>query len=100
MNVAFGEPKIAVDTHVFRVANRTKYATGKTPEQVQIKMERYTPLEYRVMLITGLFFSAATSAKPELPNAGAVRLKTSANIKKSFLKNQRRKKVKQMKPGT
>ena len=29
MNVAFGEPKIAVDTHVFRVANRTKYATGK-----------------------------------------------------------------------
>lgn len=48
MNVAFGHPLIAVDTHVFRVANRTGYAKGKTPEEVQEKMERYTPIEYRV----------------------------------------------------
>ena len=47
MNVAFEKPKIAVDTHVFRVANRTGYAKGKTPEIVQKKMERYTPLPYR-----------------------------------------------------
>ena len=47
MNVAFEKPTIAVDTHVFRVANRTGYAKGKTPEIVQKKMERYTPLPYR-----------------------------------------------------
>lgn len=49
MNVAFEKPKIAVDTHVFRVANRTGYAKGKTPEIVQKKMERYTPLPYRAV---------------------------------------------------
>ena len=48
MNVAFGHPYIAVDTHVFRVANRTGYAKGKTPEEVQTKMEKYTPMDYRV----------------------------------------------------
>lgn len=48
MNVAFNKPTIAVDTHVFRVANRTGYARGKTPEEVQKKMERYTPLPFRV----------------------------------------------------
>lgn len=47
MNVAFGHPLIAVDTHVFRVANRTGYAKGKTPEEIQKKMEKYTPIEYR-----------------------------------------------------
>ena len=36
-----------INTHVFRVANRTGYAKGKTPEIVQKKMERYTPLPYR-----------------------------------------------------
>ena len=46
-SVAFGQDAIAVDTHVFRVANRTGYAKGKTPEIVQKKMERYTPLPYR-----------------------------------------------------
>lgn len=48
MNVAFGHPFIAVDTHVFRVANRTGYAKGKTPEEIQKKMESCTPLEYRL----------------------------------------------------
>ncbi|MCD8340147.1 MAG: endonuclease III [Burkholderiales bacterium] len=47
MNVAFDAPFIGVDTHVFRVANRTGYAPGKTPLQVQIKMEKYTPAQYK-----------------------------------------------------
>jgi endonuclease-3 len=46
MNVAFQAPLVAVDTHVFRVANRTGYAKGTTPEEVQEKMERYTAAEY------------------------------------------------------
>ncbi len=43
LNVAFGEPTIAVDTHIFRVANRTGLATGKTPLAVELKLEKATP---------------------------------------------------------
>ena len=43
LNVAFGEPTIAVDTHIFRVANRTGLAKGKTPLEVELKLEKATP---------------------------------------------------------
>jgi endonuclease-3 len=43
LNVAFGEPTIAVDTHIFRVSNRTGLAPGKNPLQVELKLERSTP---------------------------------------------------------
>jgi endonuclease-3 len=43
LNVAFGEPTIAVDTHIFRVANRTGLAKGKTPLEVELKLEKVTP---------------------------------------------------------
>lgn len=43
LNVAFGQPTIAVDTHIFRVANRTGLAPGKNPLEVEIKLERNTP---------------------------------------------------------
>ena len=46
LNVAFGEPTIAVDTHIFRVANRTGIAPGKTPFEVETGLERLTPAEY------------------------------------------------------
>lgn len=47
LNTAFGQPTIAVDTHIFRVANRTGIARGKTPRQVEERLERYTPMEFR-----------------------------------------------------
>lgn len=47
MNVAFGEETIAVDTHIFRIANRTGLAPGKTPRAVEDKLERVTPKPYR-----------------------------------------------------
>ena len=47
MNEAFGEPTIAVDTHVFRVSNRTGLAPGKTPEEVERKLERTVPDRWR-----------------------------------------------------
>jgi endonuclease-3 len=47
LNVAFGEPTIAVDTHIFRVANRTGLAPGKDPEAVEEKLVRFTPEEFR-----------------------------------------------------
>jgi endonuclease-3 len=43
LNVAFGEPTIAIDTHIFRVANRTGLAKGKTPLKVELKLEKVTP---------------------------------------------------------
>ena len=43
LNTAFGEPTIAVDTHIFRVCNRTRIAPGKTPRQVEDKLLRWVP---------------------------------------------------------
>jgi endonuclease-3 len=48
LNVAFGEPTMAVDTHVFRVANRTGLAPGKTPLEVEQGLLRRIPQRYRV----------------------------------------------------
>lgn len=46
LNVAFHQPTIAVDTHIFRVANRTGLAPGKTPEEVERKLLKFTPAEF------------------------------------------------------
>ncbi len=46
LNVAFGEPTIAVDTHIFRVANRTGLAPGKNPLQVELALERISEPEF------------------------------------------------------
>jgi len=47
LNVAYGETTIAVDTHIFRVANRTRLAPGRTPLEVERKLLRHTPAAYR-----------------------------------------------------
>ena len=47
LNTAFGHPTIAVDTHIFRLGNRTGLATGKTVEEVEKKLLRVTPEEFR-----------------------------------------------------
>jgi endonuclease-3 len=46
LNMAFGEPTMAVDTHVFRVGNRTGLAPGKTPLEVELELERVIPSEF------------------------------------------------------
>ena len=48
LNVAFGEPTQAVDTHVFRVSNRTGLGPGKTPAAVEAQLEKRVPPAYRV----------------------------------------------------
>ena len=47
LNTAFGEPTIAVDTHIFRVSNRTGIAKGKTPLEVEKRLVRLTPDEFK-----------------------------------------------------
>ena len=46
LNVAFGEPTMAVDTHIFRLGNRTGLAPGKTPLEVELKLLKRIPREY------------------------------------------------------
>ena len=70
LNVAFGEPTIAVDTHIFRVANRTGLAPGKNPLQVEIGLERRTPREYKTyahhwLILHGRYVCKAR--KPDCP---------------------------------
>jgi len=48
LNIAFGEPTIAVDTHIFRVGNRTGLAVGKTPLDVEMKLMEVVPERYRL----------------------------------------------------
>jgi endonuclease-3 len=46
LNTAFGQPTIAVDTHIFRVSNRTRIAPGKTVLEVEKKLTRFTPKQF------------------------------------------------------
>ena len=48
LNVAFGQPTIAVDTHIFRVANRTGLAPGKDPDEVERKLVKFVPDEFKL----------------------------------------------------
>ena len=47
LNTAFGQPTIAVDTHIFRVSNRTRLAPGDTVDEVETRLEKFTPDEFR-----------------------------------------------------
>lgn len=47
LNIAFGQETMAVDTHIFRVGNRTGLAPGKTPDQVEAMLEKIVPAPYR-----------------------------------------------------
>ncbi|MGH6869990.1 MAG: endonuclease III [Rhizomicrobium sp.] len=48
LNVAFGQPTIAVDTHIFRVSNRTGLAPGKTPLEVELALEKIVPNKFKL----------------------------------------------------
>ena len=71
LNTAFGEPTIAVDTHIFRVANRTGLAPGKTVREVEDRLARLTPAEFRKdahhwLILHGRYVCKAR--KPDCPS--------------------------------
>ena len=68
LNVAFGEPTIAVDTHIFRVANRTGLARGKTPLQVELKLEKVVPEAFRQHAHHWLILHGRYVCKARKPN--------------------------------
>ena len=70
-NIAFGEPTIAVDTHIFRVGNRTSLAPGKTPLEVEKKLLRVVPTHYKLhahhwLILLGRYTCKAR--KPDCPS--------------------------------
>jgi endonuclease-3 len=67
MNCAFGEETFAVDTHVFRVSNRTGLARGKTPEQVEARLERVVPQPFRRHAHHWLILHGRYTCKARLP---------------------------------
>ncbi len=67
MNVAYGEATIAVDTHIFRVGNRTGLAPGKTPLQVELKLLKRVPEEYRLHAHHWLILHGRYTCKARTP---------------------------------
>jgi len=70
LNTAFGEPTMAVDTHIFRVANRTRIAEGKTPLAVEQQLLRHVPKNYLMnahhwLILHGRY--VCTARKPHCP---------------------------------
>jgi endonuclease-3 len=71
LNVAFGEPTIAVDTHVFRVGNRTGLAPGKTVREVEEALLRITPRKHRQHAHHHLILHGRYVCKARKPECGA-----------------------------
>jgi endonuclease-3 len=67
LNTAFGEETFAVDTHVFRVCNRTSLARGKTPEEVETKLEKVVPQPFRRDAHHWLILHGRYTCKARLP---------------------------------
>lgn len=70
LNIAFGEPTIAVDTHIFRLGNRTGLAPGKTVLAVEQKLEKVVPAKYKLhahhwLILHGRYICKAR--KPDCP---------------------------------
>ena len=84
LNVAFGEPTMAVDTHIFRMGNRTGLAPGKNPLQVELKLLERVPAEYLVdahhwLILHGRYVCTARS-----PNCGDCSVAAYCDFKKSL----------------
>ncbi|WP_431066218.1 endonuclease III [Methylotuvimicrobium sp.] len=71
LNTAFGHPTIAVDTHIFRVANRTRIAPGKNVLEVERKLDKYVPKAHKkdahhLLILHGRY--TCTARKPKCPD--------------------------------
>jgi len=71
LNVAFGQETMAVDTHIFRVSNRTGIAPGKTPLEVEKALEKVIPKEFRLhahhlLILQGRYICVAKNPKCEV----------------------------------
>jgi endonuclease-3 len=74
LNIVFGEPTIAVDTHIFRVGNRTGLAPGKTPEAVERKLLKAVPTDYLLHAHHWLILHGRYTCKARTPDCPACRV--------------------------
>ena len=85
LNTAFGEPTIAVDTHIFRVSNRTGIAKGKTPLEVEKRLVRLTPDEFKKDAHHWLILHGRYVCKARKPLCGECAIETWCEFKNKEL---------------
>ena len=71
LNVAFGQPTMAVDTHIFRLGNRSGLAPGKTPDEVEQMLEKRVPEKYRLNAHHWLILHGRYVCKARKPDCAA-----------------------------
>ena len=75
LNVAYGQPTMAVDTHIFRVSNRTGLASGKTPEKVEEALMKAVPEEFALHAHHWLILHGRYTCKARKPLCGVCSVK-------------------------
>lgn len=81
LNVAWGEPTIAVDTHIFRLGNRIGLAPGKTPLEVELALERIIPDQYRRHAHHWLILHGRYVCKARKPDCPACAIRATCRFK-------------------
>jgi endonuclease-3 len=71
LNIIFGQPTMAVDTHIFRVSNRMKLALGKTPDEVEAGLEKKVPAEFAMLAHHWLILHGRYTCKARNPACGS-----------------------------
>ncbi len=87
LNTAFGEPTIAVDTHIFRVANRTGIAPGKNVLEVELKLLKFIPQEFRHDAHHWLILHGRYVCKARKPECAVCNINDLCEFKHKTLKN-------------
>lgn len=89
LNTAFGWPTIAVDTHIFRVCNRTQFAPGKNVEQVEEKLLKVVPAEFKVDCHHWLILHGRYTVLPASLAVALVLLKIFVNTKRKLTSEEK-----------
>lgn len=89
LNCWFGQETFAVDTHIFRVGNRTGIAKGKTPEQVEAKLERRVPAPFRLGAHHWLILHGRYVCKARTPECWRCRVVDLCSYRKKVLEKPR-----------
>lgn len=89
LNCWFGQETFAVDTHIFRVSNRTGMARGKTPEQVEAKLEKRVPQPFRRDSHHWMIFHGRYVCKARTPECWRCKVVDLCSFRKKVLENPR-----------
>ncbi len=88
LNTAFGQPTIAVDTHIFRVSNRTGLASGKNVIDVEKKLKKVTPKEFQMNAHHWLILHGRYVCKARNPSCGKCFLEDLCGYKSKIIRNK------------